>query len=436
MLTQLVLDNCERVVFQKPASCVLVLHLINSKIQNLTDIYQMLQLVVLDLSSNNIKYISELGALVNLKILNIQNNDVYVIDSLKNLLNLQQLNISNNKIILCEPLKDLKINELKCNNNKFIDLEHIIYMTNYQFDWLHDYTCSQATLKDYKEYLGDNFSSDKAVQQFKESNKLKLKQTNIILDDIKFCNEMKYINNIVDQTLTIENESKLNNMQFTDLLNINILVIKKCKQLIFERTPKKITQLTVNYCEIYSVKGIEQMTQLTILNLNQNNLLLIAPVAQLVNLTQFSAKCNYIQDFHTLNSIKQINNYICSQNTPDIKICEQYLRVINNQQVHAKQLLENVYDVKMINKYRNQVKRNILTVESDSDLTTFSFTDQLEIQELILINCDNVSFERTPLKVKNLSVRGSYSNLSKIQIQWNIKYDLIGVIRFIKKQNN
>ena len=65
-LKKVVVDQCEHVVFEKPSTFVQIFTLTNSKLNNITGIYVMAQIIELNLCNNNIRDISELSDLKNL----------------------------------------------------------------------------------------------------------------------------------------------------------------------------------------------------------------------------------------------------------------------------------------------------------------------------------------------------------------------------------
>ncbi|CAL6025832.1 leucine-rich_repeat domain-containing protein [Hexamita inflata] len=281
-------------------------------------------------------------------------------------------------------------------------------MKNFQFAWIsYNYTISSAAIQDFQKYLGDNFGSESAAKKLMETQTQD--QTNNIIDDIKYCHLKQKCTNF--NSLTIKNEA-ISNIQFADILNLKDLVILNCYNIQFVRTPEKITALTINDCGIYNVVGIEKMHQLVSLNLNNNNILIIEQVAFLKQLSSFSAEKNYILDIFNLSQQFQLSSN--NQKVPSHEVYQCYFNSIN-QNISVQQLLDQIYDKYMIIKYKTHIKQGKLTIKNDPELKTFMFTDQLDVVKLQIILCQNVSFERTPSKVKNLSLRGQYWNNSNLE---------------------
>ena len=79
------------------------------------------------------------------------------------------------------------------------------------------------------------------------------------------------------------------------------------------------------------------------------------------------------------------------------------------------------YEQKMINKYKTT--STSLRIESDPELRDFRFVDELPITELIIYECKNVSFNRTPLKITKLSIYSSeLKNINGIEKMKQLSY--------------
>ncbi|CAL5998663.1 leucine_Rich Repeat (LRR)-containing protein [Hexamita inflata] len=281
-------------------------------------------------------------------------------------------------------------------------------MKNYKFDWLINYSRGNntklATLEDFQEYLGGNFGTEETAQKLHDSSKAKQDKTNIFIDYIQQCNIIKLSNIVNGKSVTLENE-KITNIQFTDILNITKLIVKNCQCLQFKETPVNITSLTINNCvDIYNVDGIGQMKQLTSLNLDLNSILIIEPVSQLNNLKSFSAKSNYIQDSFTLSP--KLQKGVKSQQIPSNAVYEKYLRSINSN-ISVQEFKDELYDRKMLSKFKNKISKNKLNIKSDSELNSLQFTDSLNLLELKIESCKNASFAiRAPIQIQKLVVIG------------------------------
>ncbi|CAL5995393.1 leucine_Rich Repeat (LRR)-containing protein [Hexamita inflata] len=105
--------------------------------------------------------------------------------------------------------------------------------------------------------------------------------------------------------------------------------------------------------------------------------------------------------------------------------------------------VQQQYDSRRINKYISQVNENQLCIDerlldlfhTKDALQTFAFVDQLGIEELTILNCQNVSFDRVPAKVKELRVNKcnisqingvqNITDLYLLDLQWNNRIEHI-----------
>ncbi|CAL6070070.1 leucine-rich_repeat domain-containing protein [Hexamita inflata] len=419
------IENCKNLVFDMSPSQVQVLSVRNSKLTHITHLNQIEQLTDLDLSNNSIRDISELEMLINLIRLNLSSNDIYRIDSLKDLMKLQYLNISNNKILVCEPLKDLNITELVINNNLLNDLDFIMNMKYFKFQ-LNSFTSYfEPQLIDFQNYLGDNFGSVKTAQKMMNSLHDQRTQTLRIINNSQIFT--RYQSKVIDNKLIIENELKLTSIEFSDKLNIRELIINKCDNLLFERVPKLVTNLTVNNSFIYHLSGIEQMTQLTSLNVNSNKLLIIEQISQLTDLKYFSADNNYIQDYQCVTQLPNFNaEFIHIQNRPTNIDYQNYINQ-NGLNISVSELIVDlseqkditeylIYDNTLLVKFKDSVKNSELTIHCDEQIKDIKFVDQLPVTSIILLNCVNIQFKRTPCQITHLSIENcNLTNMTGIE---------------------
>lgn len=94
----------------------------------------------------------------------------------------------------------------------------------------------------------------------------------IIMEDLKGIELFKGLKN-----LTINYNNKI----------LDISAIKNCPTL---------EKVILTYCNINSLKGIEELTNLKILNINNNNITALKPIENLKNLTELNLQNNAISD--------------------------------------------------------------------------------------------------------------------------------------------
>ncbi|CAL6024617.1 leucine-rich_repeat domain-containing protein [Hexamita inflata] len=415
-ISKIRVENCENIVFDMAPVYVQVLAVRNSKLSHIENIYQMEQLTNLDLSGNAIRNISELGALTNIIRLNLSSNDIYRIDSLKELNKLQYLNLSNNKILFCEPIKDLSVKDLQLNDNFILnDLELVTKMKNMNQQLLQFcYKQSNAQLSDYQNYLGANDGTLDAAQKLMDQYQEQRNKMSVVAHDIAM--NAIYKDKVKYNELLIENDQYIMNISFIDQLNIQKLTLINCCNLTFERFSLKVTDLTINNCNLYHVSGIEKMKQLTKLNLNNNKLIIVEHLGQLTNLKQLQVENNFIQDLN-LVSVPGLKLDVGFQNEPTNEDYQFYLNQINSQKsveeftnslTEKKKLTQQIvlkwYENKMKLKYQSKVRGGVLIIQNDPEVRDLSFMDLINVTNAQIISCYNVQFISIPTKLTHLTI--------------------------------
>ncbi|CAL6004098.1 Conserved_hypothetical protein [Hexamita inflata] len=403
-LKKLTVEDCcqadmDNLKFDMQSTTVEILNIKNCKLQEITDIYNMSQLVELDLSFNNLSNIEELGALNKLQKLNLESNAISRIQYLEELEQLNFLNIANNKVIICASLQKLNVQTLLTSNNMIQDQFKLLDLKNFNQNMLQIQLA--PTLADFKYYLGDNSTEQQAkdlmAQTFKD------------YDD--FISN-KYKDSVQSGKLNLQNELLVQNLEFTEKLNVTDLSIVGCPNVKFDRVPhQELLSLKINNCGIYHVNGIEQI-KVSYLNLDNNKCLVIEPVSRIANLQTFSADFNLIQDFE----VNQDADY--HQNTPQTEDYQNYLNQTKST-LTVEQLIENIqnrtyntiqlteltqYLNKFTQKYQNKIVNNQLSIENDPEIRDLKFLDQLNVSSVIINNCENVQFLRAATKITNLVV--------------------------------
>ncbi|CAL6090367.1 Conserved_hypothetical protein [Hexamita inflata] len=227
---------------------------------------------------------------------------------------------------------------------------------------------------------------------------------------------MNVISLTINNSLTIDFSGieQMVQLQKVELINNGFNSAKPIFSLV------NVTSLTMNNSKLTNVIGIEKMKQLTYLNLKENQIVLIEPVKQLPNLKQLLIDNNFIQDLNTLTSHQNyIWEWIYYQNTPSDQNIQNYLSdALSTSNVNdfktALQPFKAQTDQLIVqlenglkSKYQNQIQNGILTINGDSNVKDFKFVDQMNIQQLILNNCANVSLKRTPTKITSLTINNT-----------------------------
>ncbi|CAL6057212.1 Conserved_hypothetical protein [Hexamita inflata] len=230
--------------------------------------------------------------------------------------------------------------------------------------------------------------------------------------------EEKYQKDIVNNALSCKDDETIENLNFTDRMNVNKLEVNNCLNVTFVKTPVKITHLTVSNSKLVNITGIKQMTQLIYLNLANNQIIIVQELQYLVNLKNLDLSNNSVADLQFITNLPNFSQeWICPQNNPTDETIVKYLKDSNSdlnlQQFKAQilplqkktlELVQNKYDNELKSKYQNQIVNFKLTVNGDNNLREIKFAENLNIVNLEVYQCANVNFNRVPGNIKSLTV--------------------------------
>ncbi|CAL6079392.1 leucine-rich_repeat domain-containing protein [Hexamita inflata] len=109
------------------------------------------------------------------------------------------------------------------------------------------------------------------------------------------------------KTLQINDNCAFMSFDFVDELNsVQNLILVNCPAITFTKVPTKIQQLSLQNCDIGHIGGIQQMTQLTLLQLTINDIKDICVLSYLVNLEELDLSNNKIECITALSSLKKL----------------------------------------------------------------------------------------------------------------------------------
>ncbi|CAL6048912.1 tandem-95_repeat protein [Hexamita inflata] len=91
-----------------------------------------------------------------------------------------------------------------------------------------------------------------------------------------------------------------------ELDSVQNLILVNCPAITFTKVPTKIQQLSLQNCDIRHIGGIQQMTQLTLLQLTINDIKDIGVLSYLVNLEELDLSNNKIECVTALSSLKKL----------------------------------------------------------------------------------------------------------------------------------
>ncbi|CAL6092167.1 Conserved_hypothetical protein [Hexamita inflata] len=414
---------------------------------DISPLKNLLQMQVLDLSYNNLKSVTDLQALTNITQLNISMNQITNIDALANMLKLTYLNLSVNKIIsiqICNKFNNLT--DLRLELNFIQDFEPVAKLQFSNQKWIQKQNTPTKT-----DFMNSFNCNEYELTKMIEKNKHKKE-----MSDNKYELIKKYENGVINGSLKVNGENKLNNLQFTDVLKLKELEAINCQTIDFgeEQVPLLLNKMKLNNCvfkntyEGYNlITGIYQMEQLVELDLANNKLKDISEIGNLNKLKKLFLQNNKISRIYELGNLKQLTNLNVSNNkiifSEPISSMKLELIIDNNfvidkinlknqqkpQSNHFKVFLgpncsnDQVnelceftnYQLFMNQKYKTQVNNQQLTIQNDATLIDFGFTSDMNVNSLSILNCQNVKITCNLKHFKTMN--GQISDCPEVKIK-------------------
>ncbi|CAL6068569.1 Conserved_hypothetical protein [Hexamita inflata] len=236
-----------------------------------------------------------------LTVLKINNCQITNLAGIEYYVCLTELNVQNNKIVSIKEIKNLALNKIIVEHNVIFDMKVLTGMKNYNTDWVQEQ--DEATDQDYVNYIkqtGLNID----LKQFKESIQQEKKESQELLEKYgrRYEKDMivKYQKNVVNNSLCVQNDDQIINLNFADDLDVTNLTVDNCKNVKFVKVPVKVTSLAVNNCNITNIDGVEAIKQLKSIELVNNPVKSIKPVFTLINITSLRINNTQISQFETI----------------------------------------------------------------------------------------------------------------------------------------
>ncbi|CAL6115095.1 Leucine_rich repeats-containing protein [Hexamita inflata] len=467
-LTSLKIVDCPNLSLERAPTLLTNLTITECGLKSTKGIEKAKLLKHLSLSNNSLTDLEDLNQLTALEELDLSFNQLYQIDLVSALIKLKSLNLRHNNLIVVKPVITLfELEYIDINDNQIQDLQYVKTLPKLSWDMIAQQT--EPVLVDYQKYLGDG-STEQEAKIFAASitnDQITSKQ---ILYDTKMIRKFK--DKVQNGSLEISFDNNVTSFGFVDQFKLNSLKIINCPNLTLERAPKILQYLTINKCGLQSTEGIQNATQLTSLNLQnnlindlkdldkltlvqnldisnnqlfditnvgklmkletlnlQNNKLMICkPLEALKLLTNLQIDGNMILDMIYIKKLDKFNwDMITEQNEPNNQdyhnffnkmtqqkcseaLIQGYVNDLTNDSFISKQI---IHDALMKRKYQTQVHNGKLIIQNDPSLQSIEFVDYINIKELIVMNCYNLILERCPKKALKLTINSC--NLSILQ---------------------
>ncbi|CAL6051034.1 Leucine-rich_repeat domain superfamily [Hexamita inflata] len=276
--------------------CILIENVIHTKLD-----YVPLAVKYLTIRSCNLLSLKGMH-LPNLEYLDVSNNPLYSLCEISTT-KLVTLIISNTSVADIAPVAAIKtLKHFRAENCFIVNFLPLIQHFNFTVQWL-----SAQFVPDQKHFQmllnpkEDENEAEKimsALLEFKNESDYTVKMI------------LRYANVVENGELKVENDEEITNFRFTDYINAFKAMFDKCCNIGFENTPKKLKELSITNSHLTSVEGVQNMTELELVNFNSNDLLQLWEV-ELLFLVYYVS--NYIlKYFATSNADDKFQQIISS----------------------------------------------------------------------------------------------------------------------------
>ncbi|CAL6057078.1 Conserved_hypothetical protein [Hexamita inflata] len=270
------------------------------------------QLPIVNLQLNNcinLKFFRTPSKILSLTINNSKLTNLVGIEVMRQL---QYLDIRDNSIISIQPLQHLiNLKQLLIDNNFIQDLEHLTVLPNYTVDWI--YYQKVPTDADYQNFINSTQRNQTVNELKTELLRFKNKTEEMIQNGpAKYDREMiaKYRGSIrynYGPYLPINGDQNIRDLKFLEQLGVTDFQINNCQNVCLLRAPANLRMLKVRDSNLKCIKGVERMTLLEYLYLENNK----------------------ISDFSPIQSRQQSGkHYIIGQNPTQQEIDEAKLKIM------------------------------------------------------------------------------------------------------------
>ncbi|CAL6005702.1 Conserved_hypothetical protein [Hexamita inflata] len=321
----------------------------NSQLSDISDLHNFVELETINISENSVVDISVIQCFPNLTKFVGCFNRIKDISVIKACQKLEYLDVSHNSIVQI-PQISLTFRHLNLNSNQIYNQTQL--HNNFSFvSLLDNYICYYSNIFEYKQVAIQNVPDQQYIEQNQISQNLQQLlfayensnmqyfqhfQQCIIMKQLNFNKYVHYSENLTQYDSQIQNATfreldtygyenwdyfkqinKINKLEIVsddyiqsvnlcESQNLDVIVLKRCMNVRFNRVNYNITALVVISCNLQSIYGIEQMQQLKFLNLGDNRLTDISPLEGLSNLEYLNLEDNQVADISPISELNKL----------------------------------------------------------------------------------------------------------------------------------
>ncbi|CAL6048964.1 Conserved_hypothetical protein [Hexamita inflata] len=240
----------------------------------------------------------------------------------------------------------------------------------------------------------------------------------------KLKNVNKYKRDVKNQQLVINDDKKVCNLQFVEDLEVNNLTIVKCPNIVIQSLPWRVVELRIYESCLQNVQDIDNMRQLTVLDLNFNYISELGFLNNLHNITKLYLYANRIRQLKPLEGLQNLQHLNLGSNRisniqPLSKLNKLVYLNLGNNQIRDISALRQMTDLQELYLLNNQIGHtkalSYLKNLKWLDLSNNQITSVPELKSMCQLGYLNVSCN----KLICLSPINSLTQLKKLYIATN-----------------
>ncbi len=305
------------------------LHLGGNRIEDISPLANLTQLTVLRLNENGqIEDISSLANLTQLRRADLDRNQIVDVSPLSRLTKLESLDLRINRITDVNPLANLtQLTELRLDENRIIDITPLANLTNLVALWLSDNRITDVT----------------ALANLTQLTELRLDNNRI--EDVSPLENLTNLKHLDTHNNPIFDPDS----PFVEVRDPNLrTAVREALNLpdgvpLTQASMRQLTRLEASDRQITTLTGLEHALNLTELNLAGNNISdlvpIVSPLANLMQLTELHLGGNRIEDIGPLANLTQLT----------------VLRLNENWQIEDISVLANLTKLRKADLDRNEI---------------------------------------------------------------------------------
>jgi len=289
-----------------------VLKLEKNNISDLSPLQELEKLRVLNLSNNNVSNLSPLQKLSNLTDIDLSNNSITSLDVLINMPKLSYLDVESNAISDLTPIGNaVELNYLNVSHNHIANISNLIELTKLTylsvlsnpinvFDLTNDNT-SNNLVANGALVFGEDMTPVIFTDQVLESlvkEELNISSSKITKGDLTKLVGFKAINKGITDLQGLEHANNLSTLNINDNFIVNLEPLANLKL---------IQKITMKNNDITDLRALSNHTRLRDLNISDNRIRDLSPLTNLTSLKSLIIRNNGITSVQELGRLTNLN---------------------------------------------------------------------------------------------------------------------------------